>query len=111
MIEEACSIALDQMYMAIRVWESIQINFTSFLVLRLVMRMQNWKVFGSLARSYITSQLAFVYEVATTFLLICKETKEIELFSAQNTEWKKKIIEELDNEITLTEQYISAIVE
>lgn len=39
--------------------------------------MKDWVLFGSLARGYITRHLAFIYEVATTFIIGLKEAKEI----------------------------------
>lgn len=77
MLEEACNVCLDSTRDEMKIWENVYINFTTKSTLNYVFKMKDWPLIGGQAKGFITRHLAFMYEVATTFIICCKEAKEI----------------------------------
>lgn len=77
MLEEACNICLDTTRDELKLWENIYINFTSKKNLGHLFKMKDWPIIGGTFKSLITRHLAFIYEVSTTFVICCREAKEI----------------------------------
>jgi len=77
MLEEACNICLDSTRDELKLWENIYTNFTSKNTLSYLFKMKDWPILGGTAKTIITRHLAFIYEVSTTFVICCREAKEI----------------------------------
>lgn len=77
MLEEACNICLDTTREEMHIWENVYLNFTTKNTLSYFERMKDWPIVGNMAKNYMTRHLAFIYEVSTTFIICCKEAKEI----------------------------------
>lgn len=77
MLEEGCNICLDNTREELCIWDNVYSNFTGKTTLSYFFKMKDWVLVGPLARGYITRHLAFIYEVATTFIIGLKEAKEI----------------------------------
>lgn len=68
-------------------------------------------MFGRFARNYITEHLALIYEVSTTFIIVCTEAKEIQMHSPYKSSWIVPICEEMNLEIEAAEMYLSELME
>lgn len=99
MLDEACNVSLDNCQETIRIWEYIYINFTQFTSIKFFFRVKDWILLGSIAKSYITKHLAFIYEVSTGFTIAAHECIEIQKDSPLKKDELNKIIQELQRQI------------
>jgi len=96
MLDNSISVSLDHPMQALKLWDVLYINFTNFNMIKFFFKIKDYCLIGGLAKSYITSYLAFIYEVATTFIECAHEAKEATHDFPLKKSLIKKILEELD---------------
>jgi urate oxidase len=80
-------------------------------MLKSLFKYRNTVLIGTFAKNYITDLLALIYEVSTTFIIVCTEAKEIQIHSPYKSSWIIPICEEMTLEIEAAELYLSEIME
>lgn len=106
LLSECVDVALDTTKQPLNIWNTIYSNFTDFGI-RVTFRMRNWPLFGGVAKNYITHHLAFVYEVATSFITSAHEAEELLHNFPLGHQYIKKVNDELKNQVNDAYKYIS----
>ena len=111
LLDNTVNIALDTPSIKIPLWENTYDYFTQFSLLKFFFKLKDTLFIGKYARAQITDHLALVYEVSTTFIIVCTEAKEIQMHSPYKSSWIIPICLEMDHEIELAEMYLSELME
>mmetsp|Transcript_16124 Transcript_16124/g.13659 ORF Transcript_16124/g.13659 Transcript_16124/m.13659 type:complete len:291 (+) Transcript_16124:462-1334(+) len=108
LLTEGVSVALDQTAEPINLWDFYYEYFVSFKSIRFLFKIKDFFLIGRLAKRYIKSHLAFIYEVATTFIQVCDEIIEDEPYIPLSKYHVRTIIEEFEkNKVDATTYIVS----
>ncbi|EGR27161.1 sodium hydrogen exchanger family protein, putative [Ichthyophthirius multifiliis] len=123
LLDEVINIALDDTQNPLKLWDLIFINFTNLSYLQLMFTINNWIIIGifkyffqiknnfqgSMAKTYITHHLSFVYEVVSCFIICAHEIEEIQNYLPLSKSYIEEVGEELQNSVKLAEHYIAEL--
>lgn len=109
LLNECIDVSLDNTKTPLNVWNNIYSNFTDFATIRLMFRLKNWVLIGSMAKNYITHHMAFVYEVTTAFIVSAEEAQHLLHNYPLGQVYIHKITNELKAQVNDAYKYISEL--
>ncbi|KAL4508105.1 hypothetical protein ABPG72_021478 [Tetrahymena utriculariae] len=109
LLNECINVSLDNTNLPLIVWNNIYSNFTDFATIRLMFRLKNWFLIGTMAKNYITHHMAFVYEVTTAFITSAEEAEHLLHNYPLGQQFISKIVNELKNQVNDAYKYISEL--
>lgn len=106
LLVESSNVQLDHTHRILNIWELLSTNFTGLGFIQYFFRAV---VIGRFAKSYITRNLRFIYDVTTTFITCGNEAMHLLESLPVNKNAIKAIAEELQNDITKAETHLNEL--
>lgn len=76
LLSGACDLALDQVSKPIQIWDSVYGNFLRWRLIGCMQKIKKVPCLSFIAKRYIAQYLSQIYQVTTTFILVCESMIE-----------------------------------